>query len=339
MNSKIIANIFNYATAAGAEHLVIASRNDQVALDCHLPDGTMQTLSLPKKLEPDFFNNLRQILAIAPGALLAREYRKMTNRHGHWQYYLSVLPDGWGEKIVISLVNRPDRLWRLNQLGLQKIDLQELKQLSRCHSGLVIVSAPPQQGKSTTLYALLELWDRTSYNTYALSADPPADLPGVNFLPPTAASWEKIMHHDSDIIIADNLDDEKARYQAWRAAASGRLVLGAMTATSALAVLTRLWPMPLTRQEKLESLRLIINQRLADLKRPGRLSGREGGRRQIGLFEIWKLSPEIKSFIAQSRTTDLAGADFTKKLASLALVSGFRPISVDESQKIKEGLI
>ncbi|MFA5184326.1 MAG: ATPase, T2SS/T4P/T4SS family [Patescibacteria group bacterium] len=338
MSQKIVANLFNYAIAAGAEHLVIGNKHDRISLDCHFPDDTTRALALPKKLEQEFFTNLQRILAIAPGDLLSHEYRKAGNKEGRWHYYLTVVPDGQGEKIIISLINQDNRRWRLSQLGLQKNDQKTLDKITRWRSGLIIVSSPPQSGKSATLYSLLDLWDRQTMNIYALDDNLPADLPGVNVLAPRAANWEKILHHDSDIILADDLDDEEALKNALRAAASGRLVLGTMTAISSLAVLARIQSLKLPRRLKFDSLRLIINQRLAKLK-SSRAKTAWLGRKQIGLFELLELTPEIRSLLMALDEADLKSDGAIQKLEKLLSVSGFRPVAHDEKQKVKDGLI
>ncbi len=338
MSKKIISRLFNYAIQSGAEHLVVSGQSDRISLDCHLPNGETRTFTLPKKLERDFFSNLQQILAVAPGDLLTREYRKMDAKNGQWKYYLSVLPENKGEKIIISLINQPAKLWRLSQLGLQATDLRKLKKISSERHGLVIVSSPPQNGKSSTLYSLAALLNKTANNIYALSSVLPDKLSDVNQLAPTPDNWRKILQHDSDIILTDSLDEGWALAQALSAAASGRLVLGTMTSDNAFGVLARILEAPLPKRLKLDALKLIISQRLVNLKKTREKRG-QAERQSIGLFEILELSPEIKSFIAASDESDLRTAKFAKKLAQLALVSGFRPLAIDERQKIKDGLI
>jgi len=338
MSRKIVSNIFNFAAQNGAQHLVISGQEGGISLDCHFSNGSSQALALPKKIEQDFFKSLQQILAIAPGDLLSRQYRKIADRNGKWKYYLSVLPDKQGEKIVISLINQDNKLWRLNQLGLQTRDRQGLKKISKWRSGLIIVSSPPRGGKSATLYSLLPLIDRPSLNIYALDNDPPTILPGINILSPNKSNWRKILQHDSDIIIADDLDEDWALENAISAAASGRLVLGTMTANSAQESLNKILQTKLPRRLKIDSLRLIINQRLTKL-RPISRKNKLANRENIGLFEVLTLKPEIKSFITASDEKELNSPKFIKKLEQSLLLSGFRPLLDDEQQKIKDCLI
>jgi type II secretory ATPase GspE/PulE/Tfp pilus assembly ATPase PilB-like protein len=309
MSSKIITNILKLATQEGASHLAIARRANKVALDYHFPDGQIRSFSLPKKLEQTFFSSLERILAIVPGNLITQKYCELNDKNGSLKYYLTVLPAGNEERIVISLVKHQDKLFRLNQLGLQTTDLQTLKKITHLRSGLVIISSPPQSGKSTTLYSLLHTLNKSDLNIYLLSRGHCLDIPGLNKLEPTMTNWEKILHHDSEIIGADGLDKDWALKNALLAAASGRLVLGTMMADSAQEVLDKISQINLPAKLKTENLKLIINQRLVNLKRPAAKS--RNPRQIIGVFEILKLGPK----------------------------NNFKPLTLDHRQKVKAGLI
>jgi len=289
MSKKIITSFFAYAAKNGAKNLVISGQANDIFLDCHLPGGQTSRLVLPRKLKQEFFANLRQIMTIAPGELFTRKYQKINDKNGAWKYYLTVLPEGQNEKIIISLVNQPKKAWRLNQLGLKANDLKEVKKVINRRCGLIIISSPPNSGKSTTLYSLLPLLNQPTVSIYALDQDPIASFPGLNSLAPTPANWEKILQHDSDIILADDLDQDWSLAQACRAAASGRLVLGTLTADSPLAVLEKISALKLPKKFQSDNLKLIINQRLVDLPRPA-YKNKPHDRRLIGSFKLFKLT-------------------------------------------------
>jgi len=287
MSKKIITRLFNYAKTAGAHHLIITSQPDHLSLDCHFPDESRQSLRLPKKLEAEFMANLRQILAIAPGELTTKKYGKIINKDCQLNFYLTVLPEADGEKIIISIINCPHKLWRLSQLGLTAENQKILKQALRARAGLIIISAPAENGKSATLQALLAASNDPRSDIYLLSKAAEQIIPGINTLPLTAANWDKILEHQSEIIGIDDLDDDWALRKAWRTAVSGRLVLGTMTASSSQAAAKKLAQLPPLKL-KAGAPKIIINQRLVDLKR--KKSPKSKDQRQIiGQFELLKV--------------------------------------------------
>jgi|GEM_PF-428403 len=349
MSKKILSHLFNYAIQNGARDLVILNRKDQISLACHLLDGGQKNFSLPQKLEQDLLISLRHLAAVAPGELTTRKYCKIYDREHQLVFYLTITSDREGEKIVININEQPVKHWRLNQLGLQAADLKVVRATLRKRSGLIIVSSPNGQGKSATLRALLEEINRPDLNIYVLEKNPLFPLPGVNYLLPTPTNWEKVMQHDSEVIVIDDLDDKQQLENALRAATSGRLVLGAMTAHSSWEVLGHILQVSLPWKLKLESLKMIINQELRDLKPLTRQKNNKNlkRRQQIGLFEIFTGNEVIKEFILKAKeeiaTQTKKLPDRAKKfwieLATLAHSQGFKPLTIDRQRKIKDGLI
>lgn len=285
MSRKTINRLFNYTSREGASDLVITSQERQTAVDYLFPDGKKQSFYLPKNLEQDLLASLRQILAIAPGELPAQKYCKLAAENYRLTFHLTILPNKAGEKVVINIVDKPAKLWRLSQLGLKTADLRTLKTTLKIRSGLIIVSSPPNQGKSATLYSLLATLDNQSRSIYLLSKNPEQEIPGVNSLPLTEINWEKVLQHDSEVIAIDDLDEDWMLKKAFHSAATGRLVIVAINASDRQEVLDKISRLELTGKLKADALKIIINQRLIDLKRQKAKIDR-GQRQIIGSFEI-----------------------------------------------------
>jgi len=148
MSKKIVNNIFHYAHAEGASGLVITSQKDRVALHYNFPNEIRRDLSFPKKLEKSFLENLRQILGLTEGELLAKKYYKINDPKFRLNFYLSVLPAAEGEKIIIDIIRRSTPTWYFKQLGLQTTDRQKIEKTIRRGRGLIVISAPAGNGKA-----------------------------------------------------------------------------------------------------------------------------------------------------------------------------------------------
>ena len=339
MSKKIIAKLFRLASDQEARELVIESWPEKLALDYCWPDGRRQSLTLPKKLESDLMLNLRQLLKMAPDELTWKKYAKISDKNGVNTFYITILPGKYGEKIVISLVRKEPRSLSLKQLGWQSEDRRLVEKALKSKAGLILISGPILSGKSTTLYSLLRTLNSPRLNIYLLEKEREEEIPGVNSLLKKAANWEKVLSHDSEIIAAE-LEDRVDFLNAVRTANSGRLVIGVLTANSAIEALAAFLALPLPLKLKLDNLKLITNQRLAPLKRPLK-TRTKNQRRQIAVFEILTLSPGLKKFLSQKFPDDPAAvpASFWPKLEAKAIKEGFRPLAVDLKRKIKDGLL
>ncbi len=288
MSKKIIINLLDYAQQEEVQHLIISRQKEQISLDCYLPNGQLRHLSLPHKLENNFFADLKQIMAIGNNELITKKYHKITHHHKTLAIYLTVLPDRNKEKIIIDLLKRPKEYWRLSQLGLKTMDLKTLKKTLTRHSGLIIITSPPGKGKSSTLYAISLLLNDPKFNIYFLSKDIPKSIPGINILNPSATSWERLRGHDSEIILADDLDKDWELTQALLTALTGRLVVATINAKDAKTVIKRIKQLPLSPRLINEGLRMIISQDLVPLLSL-RNSSLHKNRQLIGKFELIKL--------------------------------------------------
>ena len=336
MSKKIINKLLGYAAAEGAGKLVIESRPDLVAFDYHFSDGARKSFGLPKKLEQSLMNSLRQILKIAPGELTTKKYCKIYDRNYQLAFYLTILPDQAGEKIVINIVNRNEKLLKIEQLGCQTPELTAIRKGLKLRSGLILISSPICQGKTATLLSLLQELNQPDVNIYFLENHANQKMSGLNYLEATPDNWERILRHDCEIIAISEINDDETLKKAFRAATTGRLVLGTITANSSWEVLLRVLKLSLPLKLKLDGLRMIINQRVLKLKRAKNKTSR--GRQEIGLFEIFQLTPNLKQFILDKRH-DPSKDRFWEKLAQLATKSGFKPLSDDLKKKIKDGLL
>lgn len=81
---------------------------------------------------------------------------------------------------------------------------------------------------------------------------------------------------------------------------------------------------------KLDSLKLILNQRLVALK--------TAKRKDIGLFEILELGANLKKYLIATEL-DKTKDKFWEKIGRLAISEGYEPLISDYQKKTKNGLI
>jgi len=336
MNKKIAAGLFRHASESGVKNMVIASRKSKVVMDYYFSDGTSRSFSLPQKMEQELFADLRQLLNINPGELASEKLVRLAGPQGRLDFHVTITPDRDKEKIMISILDRNQRNWRLNQLGLQNSQKKEINNFLNRRSGLLIVSSPPGHGKSATAFALAAETDSEKKDIYALEDWPETTLDGVNSLKQTPDNWARILKHDSDFIVADSLENEENLKNAFRAAESGRLVVGTMAADSSFEVLAKILKIDLPLKLKLDNLKMIINQRLEELNASLR-HRRKNIRLSIGLFEILKMTPRLKTLITKGG--DKTDRKFWENLITAAINEGFQPLETDRKKKTKSRII
>jgi type II secretory ATPase GspE/PulE/Tfp pilus assembly ATPase PilB-like protein len=336
MAIKTIENIFSFAAREKADRLTISNSEKDFFCRLELPGQEEAYFKLPKKLESDLADNLRQLLKIAPQELTRGKYCKLRSKKYHLNFRLSILPDKYGEKIIISLIKSDYFLYRLNKLGLQIKEKKLLEKNLVKKSGLILIASKERQGRTSTLFSCLQNIDLEKKSAYFMDLYPEFNLEGLIPLPNNKESWERVLRHDSDIIALDDDNPENLR-QAIKAASTGRLVIATIEAVNVLESLYKILNLGLPWNLVLDNLNLISAQSLTNLKRAAK---KELGlnQRQIGLFEILSPDKNLISFL-KNHQAQIKTKKFWEKTLELAKKSGYRSLAIDAQQKKKDGII
>jgi general secretion pathway protein E/type IV pilus assembly protein PilB len=152
-----------------------------------------------------------------------------------------------GENLVVRLLDRPDRLLAMTELGFEANLAAKLTQLSHYPQGLMVISGPTGSGKTTTLYALLRGLDAQQRNIMTLEEPVEAVLAGVRQTPVRddigfgfAEGIRALMRQDPDVIMVGEIRDEDTAHMALRAALTGHLVLTTLHSHDSIGIVSRL---------------------------------------------------------------------------------------------------
>jgi len=180
------------------------------------------------------------------------------------------LPTVFGEKVVIRILNKESVLLRLGELGFSDDAFKRFEQSFRKPYGAILVTGPTGSGKSTTLYATLNIVNSSDRNIITVEDPVEYRLPGVNQVQVNlkagmtfAAALRSILRADPDIILIGEIRDHETALIAVESALTGHLVLSTMHTNDAPSAITRLNEMGVERFLVASALDCIVAQRLA----------------------------------------------------------------------------
>lgn len=182
---------------------------------------------------------------------------------------VSTLPIKDGEKIVMRLLDKSKVNIALQDLGLGAA--QELlfkKHLYHPHE-IILVTGPTGSGKTTTLYAALNLINSVDKNIVTVEDPIEYELDGINQVQvnPKAdltftSTLRSILRQDPDVIMIGEIRDVATAEIAIQAALTGHLVLSTLHTNDACGAITRLINMGIPPFLIASALGAVVAQRL-----------------------------------------------------------------------------
>jgi len=183
---------------------------------------------------------------------------------------LATLPTVHGEKIVMRILDKSNAMLDLGDLGFLPDVLKRYESAYRKPYGTILVTGPTGSGKSTTLYATLNILNSAERNLITVEDPVEYQLRGVNQVQVNpkagltfAGALRSILRSDPDIVLVGEIRDRETAIIAIEAALTGHLVLSSLHTNNAAGTPMRLVEMGAEPFLVGSSLDCVLAQRLA----------------------------------------------------------------------------
>ncbi len=187
-------------------------------------------------------------------------------------FRVATFPTPLGEKVAIRILDSSVGLKTFDQLGLVGKNLEIVKKGLDEPFGMILVSGPTGSGKSTTLYALLQILNQESVNIVSLEDPVEYFVSGINqsqVRPEIgydfASGLRQILRQDPNVIMVGEIRDVETAGLAIHAALTGHIVLSTIHTNNAIGVIPRLIDMKVEPFLLPSALNLMIAQRLISM--------------------------------------------------------------------------
>src|SRR5712691_4287953 len=160
---------------------------------------------------------------------------------------VATLPTVEGESLVMRLLDKSKRAPTLEELGMSDEMRAQLNRIISRPTGALLVTGPTGSGKSTTLYAGLNVINRPEINIITVEDPVEYRLAGVNQVQINnragltfAAALRSILRSDPDVVMVGEIRDGETAKISIEAALTGHFVLSTLHTNDAPGALTRL---------------------------------------------------------------------------------------------------
>ena len=184
-------------------------------------------------------------------------------------FRVSTFPTALGEKVAIRVLDPKVKLKTFAQLGLEGKNLKAAKEGIAKPYGLILATGPTGCGKTTTLYTLLQSFNKEGINIVTLEDPVEYFIEGINqsqVRPEIGYDFpvglRHIVRQDPDVIMVGEIRDEETASLAVHAALTGHIVLSTLHTSNAIGVIPRLIDLGVKSYLIPPTLSLAIAQRL-----------------------------------------------------------------------------
>lgn len=269
---EILEEIFNDAIGLKASDIHFEPQEKDVIVRFRV-DGVMHEAGrLPKPFYEGIVNrikieaNLRidEHYAAQDGAI------RYKSKAGTMDVRVSIIPIVDGEKVVMRLLSEYVRNLTLADLGFSDYYRGILEKAAHKPFGMIITTGPTGAGKSTTLYGLIKIRNRSDVNISTVEDPVEYKIPGINHIqinPGTGLTFAKglraLVRQDPDIILVGEIRDSETAAIAVNAALTGHLLFSTLHANDSATAIPRLIEMGVEPFLLASTLEVIVAQRLA----------------------------------------------------------------------------
>lgn len=182
---------------------------------------------------------------------------------------VSVILGGYGETVVMRLLNKSAITLDIEKLGIRKQNLEKILQSIKKPNGVFLTTGPTGSGKTTTLYSALKVLnnpevkiitveDPIEYQLDGILQTSVDDKNGYNF----ATALRALLRQNPDIMMIGEIRDEETANIAVQAALTGHSILSTLHTNDAAGSVQRLINMGVRSDDLATSVNALMAQRL-----------------------------------------------------------------------------
>lgn len=171
-----------------------------------------------------------------------------------------------GEKFVLRLLKKNSNIRSIFELGFPK-DEQLVKKSFNKRNSIAIIAAPTGEGKTTTLYSIIDYLNRPEINITTIEDPVEIRIPGLNQIEIDSKttfsdSLRTVLRQDPDIILVGEIRDKETAEIAVQSGQTGHYVLSTIHTIDSVEVITRLRKVGVSNYDIASTLATSVSQRL-----------------------------------------------------------------------------
>lgn len=269
--AKIVSTILEYAIKSRASDVHIEPQETNVRIRYRIDGILQEKYLLPRNVHDAVVSRIKILsnLKIDEKRVPQDGRFFFSSDDGDVDLRVSTLPATYGEKVVMRLLKKSQKVPTLPELGLRGLALKNLMSAVQRPHGIIIVCGPTGSGKTTTLYSILDIVATTKVNVVTVEDPVEYQMKGINQVQVNvqagltfASALRSFLRQDPDIIMVGEIRDTETAELAINAALTGHLVFSTLHTNNASGVPPRILDMGAEPFLLVSSLNCVVGQRV-----------------------------------------------------------------------------
>ncbi len=269
--AKIVETILTFAIKARASDVHIEPLEEHTRVRYRIDGILTEKLILPRSVHDAVVSRIKILSGL-------KIDEKRMPQDGRFNFValeqevdlrVSTLPTIHGEKIVMRLLKKDQKVPTMPELGLDGLALRHVQDAIKVPHGIILITGPTGSGKTTTLYSILHVINSPKVNIMTLEDPVEYQMLGVNQVQINpqagltfASGLRSFLRQDPNIIMVGEIRDSETAELAIQASLTGHLVFSTLHTSSAAGAIPRLMDMGAEPFLLASSMTLVMGQRV-----------------------------------------------------------------------------
>lgn len=268
--TEMLETLISGALALEATDIHFEPMAESVQVRFRIDGRLLPIINLPEKTYRPLVSRIKTLAGIKLDLQrIAQDGRlSATVNEDQLDIRVSAVPSAYGQTIEMRLLTFKNFL-SLDQLNFPPPTQKAILEAASQHEGLILFTGPTGSGKTTSLYAILQLLNQPDKKVVTIEDPIEYRVNGIEQIQVDPAkgfgfpqALRAVLRQDPDVIMVGEIRDKETAEIAVDAALTGHLVLSTLHTNSASAAFARLIQMGVPKYLLADAITLVVAQRL-----------------------------------------------------------------------------
>lgn len=262
--TSLVDSIIKTGMVKRASDIHIEPLENEVRVRYRIDGELVTAATIDKEKQTQIIGRLKAISNMHQEKQEAQDGRILL--YDDYNIRVSSQPNVYGEKFVLRLLKKNADIKQIFDLGFPG-DEKTLNKSVNKRNSITIIAAPTGEGKTTTLYSIIDYLNRPEINITTIEDPVEIRIPGLNQIEidkksTFSSALRTVLRQDPDVILVGEIRDRETAEIAIQAGQTGHYVLSTIHTIDSIEVINRLRKIGVSDYDIASTLATSISQRL-----------------------------------------------------------------------------